>query len=69
MCAIRRRLSKAPFGRRYRAWTVFKSMVHPGDHIVRYTAHDNAWQGRGGEAGYALLRSNCLVETFPTIVS
>lgn len=64
---IKSDFQKAPFGPRYREWVAFKSLSRPSDQIVRYSAHERAWRRRSGEAGYALIRSGCLIRTFPTM--
>lgn len=66
---IKSDFQKAPFGTRYREWVTFKSLFRQGDHIVKYSSHERDWQRRNGEAGYALIRSGCLIKTFPTMWS
>ena len=57
---------RVPFGFIHAEWTAFKSMLRPGDNIVRYSTDYHSWQHLAGETGYALLRSGCIVETFKT---
>lgn len=66
---IKSDFQKAPFGERYREWVAFKSLFRTGDQIVKYSSHEREWLRRNGEAGYALIRSGCLIRTFPTMWS
>lgn len=58
---------KVPFGFMNAEWTAFKTQVRPGDTIVRYSTDRHSWQHLAGEAGYALMRSGCLVALFKTM--
>lgn len=67
MLQLRSDYPKVPFGFINAEWVAFKSMVRPGDKIVRYSTDKHSWQNLAGESGYALMRSGCLVETFKTM--
>jgi len=58
---------RVPFGFINAEWTAFKSMMRPGDKIVRYSTDYHSWQHLAGETGYALIRSGCVVERFATM--
>jgi len=64
---IRPDLQKVPFRFANAEWVAFKSMFKPGDKIVRYTTSSHSWQHLAGEAGYGLIRSGCVIETFRTM--
>ena len=66
---IRSDYPKVPFGFMHAQWVAFKSLVRPGDKIVRYTSSAHSWQHLAGEAGYGLMRSGCLIKTFTTMVN
>lgn len=66
---IRSDYPKVPFGFMHAKWVAFKSLVRPGDKIVRYTSSAHSWQHLAGEAGYGLIRSGCLIKTFTTMVN
>jgi hypothetical protein len=58
---------KVPFGFMNAEWTAFKSQFRPGDTIVGYSTDRHSWQNLAGEAGYALMRSGCLIAQFKTM--
>ena len=64
---IRPDYPRAPFGFMNAEWKVFKSEARPGDKVVRYSTDKHSWQHLAGEAGVALIRSGCLIRTFPTM--
>nr|WP_156133535.1 hypothetical protein [Massilia sp. JS1662] len=64
---IRPDYPKLPFGFMNAEWTIFKSRFRSGDTIVRYSTDRRSWKHHAGEAGYALMRSGCLVATFKTM--
>ena len=59
----------ALFGYMNAQWLGLKSMVQPGDEIVKYTTSKSSWQGRRGEKGFALLRSGCIINKLVTVQS
>lgn len=58
-----------PFGYAYAGWLRFKSMLQPGDEIVRYDTSKLSWQTRSGHRGFALVRSGCIINRFITTLS
>lgn len=67
MVKIRSDIPKVPFGFSNADWIIFKKKVRPGDRIVQYTTDERSFQNLAGEAAYALIRRNCLVDTFVTV--
>ena len=48
----------APFGGENDTWVAFKNEFEPGDRILKYSGHYSG--------GYALVRGNCVLDTFIT---
>lgn len=67
MLKLRSDYPQVPFGFMNAEWRAFKSVVRPGDKIVRYSTDRHSWQHLAGETGYALIRSGCVVELFKTM--
>jgi hypothetical protein len=67
MLKLRSDYPQVPFGFMNAEWRAFKSVIRPGDKIVRYSTDRHSWQHLAGETGYALIRSGCVVELFKTI--
>ena len=59
----------AVFGYANRWWVSFKSMVQPGDEIIRYSTEPSSWARRSGHKGFALIRSGCIINRFVTVQS
>jgi len=62
-------LPKKPFAYGYEGWVAFKSRMRPGERIVEFTSGAHSWQHLAGEAGYARMRGNCVIERFVTIMN
>lgn len=62
-------IPKVLFGYMNSKWLALKSMLQPGDEIVRYSTDKSSWQGRRGEKGVALVRSGCIVDRLVTAQS
>lgn len=58
---------QVPFGFVNVKWVAFAAKFQPGDSIVRYSTDRHSWEHLAGEAGYALLRSGCVIDRFPTM--
>lgn len=65
--AIRDDIPKLPFGFENSKWVEFKAKIKPGDKIVSYSSDRKSWSDLAGQAGYAILRSGCIVEDFVTM--
>lgn len=66
MTQVRSDIPRVPFGFANADWIIFKKKVRPGDKIVQYSTDERSFRNLAGEAGYALIRHNCLVDTFVT---
>jgi hypothetical protein len=66
MLKLRPDIPKVPFGFSNADWIIFKKKVRPGDRIVQYSTDERSFQNLAGEAGYAIIRHNCLVDTLVT---
>jgi hypothetical protein len=64
---VRSDIPKVPFGFGNAEWLTFKSILQPGDKIVRYSTDRHSWQHLAGETGFALIRSACVIRTFITM--
>lgn len=67
MSKIRPDIPQLPFGFANPDWVIFKKKVRPRDRIVQYSTDERSFRNLAGEAGYALIRNNCVVDTFVTM--
>ncbi|MCD2518094.1 hypothetical protein LQ564_17430 [Massilia sp. G4R7] len=66
---IRDDLPRLPFAFENAKWVAFKSRMREGDKLVQYSSDQQSWKDLAGEAGYAILRSGCIVGTMTTMIN
>ncbi|HEY8024453.1 MAG TPA: hypothetical protein VIF60_07805 [Burkholderiaceae bacterium] len=66
---VRPDMPKVPFGFVNAKWVQFKSHIRKGDVVVHFVSDQHSWQVLAGEEGYAIVHSDCIVETFRTAMN